>query len=301
MLEDEFGDVVAKARGGLGLDLGQLSAATGIPPADIERIEACALAPSDDQAIALAGALRLRSEPLLDLARGRYAPAPATAGAGPWQVRCLTLSGPGGFTSNTYLLWHEGEADALIVDPGFEPDRITQEIQVLALEPRLIAVTHGHRDHVGQAAALARRWDIPVLLGAEDLALVPSPERTPAFRMVAGGERVPLGRHELSVRAAPGHTAGGRVYAVGDSIPRRPPDEAGRGPDARPAATGVAFVGDTLFAGSIGRTFGGPMDYPVHLETVRQGILGLGPTTRLCPGHGPQTTVGQERAHNPFA
>ncbi len=288
MLEDEFGDVVSKARCGQGLEIRQLAAASGVPAPDIERIEACAFIPAEAQVTALADALGLRSAALVDLAGNRYAPAPLSEAAGPWRVRSLQLSGPGGFTSNTYLLWHAGEVEAVVVDPGFDAARILMEVEALGVKPHLIAVTHGHHDHVGQAAALARKWNLPVLLGSEDIELLAPTGRPPSLRPVAGDDRVPFGRHELTVIAAPGHTAGGRIYAVGD-----------RG-DAGAAAGGIAFVGDTLFAGSIGRTFGGPVDHPVHLETIRR-ILDLAPSTRLCPGHGPQTTVGQERQHNPFA
>ncbi len=288
MLEDEFGDVVSKARWGRGLDFRRLAASSGVPAPDIERIEAGGLTPGEDQVQALAAALGLRTAPLLDLAHGRYAPAPPPDAAGPWRVRALLLSGPGGFTANTYLLWHADEVDCVIVDPGFDAERIVGEVEALGLEPRLVAVTHGHQDHAGQAPSVARRWNIPILLGSEDIELLSSSSRTPSLRPVADGDRVLFGRHDLSVIAAPGHTAGGRVFAVGDFAA------------AGAAAGGVAFVGDTLFAGSIGRTFGGPADYPVHLETIRR-LLGLSPSTRLCPGHGPQTTVGQERQHNPFA
>ncbi|MBM3274881.1 MAG: MBL fold metallo-hydrolase, partial [Candidatus Sericytochromatia bacterium] len=144
--------------------------------------------------------------------------------------------------------------------------------------PRYVIVTHGHHDHVGAARELAEHYGIPALIGEEDLPLVPAGDRR-RLTTVRDGERFALGTGEFRAISAPGHTGGGRCYAVG----------------------GACFVGDTLFASSIGRTFGGPPDYPVHLATVRARILGQSPETRLFPGHGPGTTVAEERDHNPFA
>lgn len=281
MLEDEFGDVVAKARRGLGLEIAQVAGRTGIAPRDLERMEEGALVPGEDEVRILAEALALRPAQLGDLARSRWSPElPAgPEGANGFRVRCLTLANAAGITSNTYLLWREGESDCVVVDPGFEAGKIQDDLARSSLVVRLVAVTHGHHDHVGEAGAIARRWNVPIAIGAEDLAIVPPGARSAAFEPVEDGARLALGSHLLTALAAPGHTAGGRVYIV----------------------DGIAFVGDTLFASSIGRTFGGPPDYPVHLETVRKRVLGMPPETLLFPGHGPRTTVGEEREHNPFA
>ena len=131
---------------------------------------------------------------------------------------------------------------------------------------------------MGAAKEIAEHYGIPALIGAEDLDLVPEGDRR-ALTPAAEGQRFALGGAEFGVLNAPGHTAGGRCYV----------------------APGACFVGDTLFAASIGRTFGGPPDYPIHLATLRAKLLAQSPDTRLFPGHGPVTTVREEREHNPFA
>ncbi|MBM3271148.1 MAG: MBL fold metallo-hydrolase [Candidatus Sericytochromatia bacterium] len=278
MLEDEFGDVIAKARGGLGLRIEDVAARTGIPARQLTRFEGYKADPTDEQVAALAGVLALREGPLRDLARKAWEPAGPSLAWDGWEALTLTLRHITGFSSNTHLLWRVPGGEALLVDPGFEPRTIKRRVADLGLAVRHVAVTHGHSDHVGAARELAEHYGVTALIGAEDLALVPGGDRR-ALTAVADGERFAVGSAEFRAIAAPGHTAGGRCYVV----------------------DGACCVGDTLFAGSIGRTFGGPKDYPVHLATVRARILALPPDTRLLPGHGPGTTVAEERDHNPFA
>ncbi len=278
VLEDEFGDVIAKARSGLGLRVEDVSARTGISIKQLTRFESYRAEPSDEQIAALAEALSLREGPLRDLARKEWQPAPIALAWDGWEAQSMTLRHITGFSSNTHLIWRVAGGEALVVDPGFEPRTIKKAIADLGLAPRYVAVTHGHQDHVGAARELAGQYGVPALIGAEDLPLVSGGERR-ALTTVADGERFAVGDAEFRAFAAPGHTEGGRCYAL----------------------DGACCVGDTLFAASIGRTFGGPKDYPIHLATVRGRILGQAPETRLFPGHGPNTSVAQERDHNPFA
>lgn len=278
MLEDEFGDVIGKARRGLGLTTAELARLTGVPEVEIERFEAYKADPTDAQVVALAQVLTLRPEPLRELARKAWQPEPAVLAWPGWEVHAMTLRDSTGFTSNTYLLWNLPGGEVLIVDPGFEPGTVRKAVTTLGLSPRYVAVTHGHHDHVGAAREIADHYQIPALIGEQDLELVPGRDRG-ALTKVREGQRFALGSGEFRVLDAPGHTAGGRCYLV----------------------PGACFVGDTLFAASIGRTFGGPPDYPIHLATIRGKVLALPPETRLFPGHGPPTTVGEEREHNPVA
>jgi glyoxylase-like metal-dependent hydrolase (beta-lactamase superfamily II) len=278
MLEDEFGDAVGKARRGLGLDADEVGRRTGIPARLLGKFESYKAEPTEEQVAQLAKALQLREGPLRDLARKAWEPAPVSLAWDGWAVQSMTLRHLTGFTSNTHLLWRVPGREAAIVDPGFEPRAIRKAVTDQGLSPRFVIVTHGHHDHVGAARELAEHYGIPALIGEEDLPLVPAGDRK-RLTSVRDGERFTLGTGEFRAIAAPGHTAGGRCYAV----------------------DGACFVGDTLFASSIGRTFGGPPDYPIHLATVRARILGQSPDTRLFPGHGPSTTVAEEREHNPFA
>jgi glyoxylase-like metal-dependent hydrolase (beta-lactamase superfamily II) len=238
-------------------------------------MEAYRLAPDPKQVEVLAKILRLRSLPLLAIAQNKWAPQPSSMDFGDWSIRAFALQSSSGFHSNTYLVWRPASGEAVLVDPGFEPEKIKEAIAALGLKLRYIAVTHGHYDHVGAAAYLASCYTVPIAFGEPDRHLLEKDADIGLFRFVEEGDRLEVG--DSQVLEAYGHTPGGRCYLL----------------------NGACFVGDTLFAGSIGRTFGGPPDYPKHLETLSR-ILDLDPATALFPGHGPATTVREEREFNPF-
>ena len=196
------------------------------------------------------------------------------------------------FAQNCTLVWN-ADLEALIVDPGGEAPRILEALTERNLRPQAVLLTHGHLDHVGAAATVAEAYDIPILgphsadrpwiASLEDQArmfgLPPAPSFEPD-RWLEPGERLTLGIHEFEVRHCPGHTPGHLIFV----------DE----------ASGLALVGDVLFKGSIGRTDLPLGDHRALLASIRHHILPLDDATRLIPGHGPLTTVGAERAHNPL-
>lgn len=204
------------------------------------------------------------------------------------EVRPLTL---GPLRSNCYLVRSSGGRGAVVVDPGAEGGRIAAALGEWGATPRAVLLTHAHADHVGAVAALAERWpDAPVCLHPEDLPLYErAAERAAAWgfrleqppppdRELRDGERLSVDGVELEVRHAPGHSPGGVVFA-GD---------------------GYAFVGDCVFAGSVGRVDLPGADGETLLRSIRERILTLPDETVLWPGHGPETTVGRERSSNPF-
>ncbi|MBU6429155.1 MAG: MBL fold metallo-hydrolase, partial [Cyanobacteria bacterium REEB65] len=173
-LEDEFGDVIAKARRGLGLTLDHVSQMAGLDRKALERLEACQAKPSEAQARRLGEILELRGQPLVELATGTWTPdLPGIDRCGPWKLHTLELHNQAGFTSNTYFLWSETAPECVVVDPGFDAPKILAELARLGLRPCLVAVTHGHHDHVGQAARIAATFKIPAFIGSEDIAIVP--------------------------------------------------------------------------------------------------------------------------------
>jgi glyoxylase-like metal-dependent hydrolase (beta-lactamase superfamily II) len=195
----------------------------------------------------------------------------------------------GEFQENTYLLVDEASKRAALIDPGGEPDRIIEAIEKSGAELDAIWITHAHVDHVGAIAPIKRRWNVPVYLHAKDRRLyeaagiqaqlygIPFEEPPPPEREFADGQSIQLGQIRLSVMHVPGH-APGHVVLYGN---------------------GVAFVGDCIFAGSIGRTdlpFSNPSDLTASLER----IAALPPATVLYPGHGMSTTIMEERESNPF-
>jgi glyoxylase-like metal-dependent hydrolase (beta-lactamase superfamily II) len=148
---------------------------------------------------------------------------------------------------------------------------------------RLVAIclTHGHTDHAEGIERLLRHREVPVYLGPADVNLLGWRPRSDLLAAPKDGLTVRVGRRVVQCLVTPGHTPGGICYRVDDT--QQP----------------VCFVGDTLFAGSVGRSNPSTL-YETHLNSVRTQVLALSPAYRLLPGHGPATTVEEERAHNPF-
>jgi len=201
------------------------------------------------------------------------------------EVRAVPV---GPFQANCFLV-RSGE-DVIVIDPGAEPDRIEALLDAWDAHPGAIVLTHAHVDHVGGVAGLVRRYGAPVYLHAADLPLYeraadhgamfgvsvePAP---PPDHWLEHGQTLSFGAIGLVVRHAPGHSPGG-VVLVGDS---------------------EAFVGDCVFAGSIGRTDLPGGDTGTLLRSIREQILTLPPSTTLYSGHGPATTVETEAESNPF-
>jgi glyoxylase-like metal-dependent hydrolase (beta-lactamase superfamily II) len=196
----------------------------------------------------------------------------------------------GEFQENAYLLSDPDGPGCILIDPGAEPDRLIETVQRSGKSLEAIWLTHAHLDHVGGIAGLKRRWDVPVYLHPLDQELyalasrqaavyeLPSYEQPPAADRTFGeGDVLRLGRLRFDVMHTPGH-APGHVVIHGH---------------------GIAFVGDCLFAGSIGRTdlpFCNPSDLAASLER----IAALPHDTIVYSGHGPATTIALETRSNPF-
>lgn len=194
----------------------------------------------------------------------------------------------GPFQENCYVVARDG--DLLIVDPGDEADRLMEAIDATGLRPRYLLLTHGHLDHVGAVSALQARYDCPVLAPADELPLIEQlplqcqlfglPPMTPprVDRTIADGESLAFGQGTIEAIATPGHSPGGTCFRVGDHV----------------------FVGDTIFQGGVGRTdlWGG--SWPTLERSIRERIFTLPEHLALYPGHGPATTVGDEKRSNPF-
>ncbi len=191
--------------------------------------------------------------------------------------------------------------EAIVIDPGDEVDRILEVITRHNLSVRAILNTHAHIDHVGGLQKIQQATGAPVLMHPEDLALYARldmqaawigmrvPAKVEVDELLKEGDAVRWGRFQARVLHTPGHTGGSVcLYLPADALPEKD-DEPGR-----------LFAGDTLFAGSIGRTDlpGGSLDQ--ILRSLHSKLLALPDDTLVYPGHGPETTIGEERQSNPF-
>ncbi len=198
----------------------------------------------------------------------------------------------GPLACNCSIVADETTREALIIDPGDEIDDILRRMREAGLSPRAIAITHAHIDHIGGAARLKAATGAPVALHAGDLPLydqldwqaewlgVPPPPRAAIDQGLRETEPLRLGGLQFEVLETPGHTPGSICLYV--------PAEA------------HLFAGDTLFAGSVGRTDLPGGDGRQLLHSLHSKLLELPDATQVIPGHGPETSIGRERKSNPF-
>jgi len=197
------------------------------------------------------------------------------------------------FQQNCTLLWCDDSKRAAVVDPGGDIDRILAAVAERGLKLEKILLTHGHLDHVGGTAPLARQLNIPVegphqddqfwieqiTTQAQMFGFPPVETFTPD-RWLTDGETVTVGDEPLEVVHCPGHTPGHVIFFH--------------------RASNLALVGDVLFAGSIGRTDFPKSNHQDLIDSITKKLWPLGDEVRFVPGHGPMSSFGQERETNPF-
>lgn len=198
------------------------------------------------------------------------------------------------FDENTYVVWLEGRRDALVIDPGLEPDLILECLRDHDLTPAVFLNTHGHADHIGGNEVMKQAYpDVPLVIGQGDAVMltdawvnlsavfgtpIVSP---PADRTVRDGEVIEYAGMALEVRDTPGHSPGHVVFVL----------------HGKPCHV---FGGDVLFRGSIGRTDFPGCSFEQLAASIRDKLYVLPNDTVVYPGHGPVTTTGHEKRTNPF-
>jgi hydroxyacylglutathione hydrolase len=264
-LEDTYADVTGKAARGLGLDPIQLAAKRGFTrDAAVAFLEGRF---DEGLAHAIAGDLGLCPQRLAALARGDYAPRPDPGIPG---LRAFNTPF-GDMTVNSYLLWDPESRLAAFIDTGADCDPALGILRAENLTPVAILLTHAHGDHVIELDRLVEKTGAEAWIGENEPldGACPFPD----------GKLFHLGALEISTRPTPGHSPGAISYVV------------------QGLQTPVAFVGDALFAGSMG---GPNISHAEGIASVQSQIFTLPDHTILCPGHGPTTTVAEEKLHNPF-
>ena len=198
------------------------------------------------------------------------------------------------FAEMSYVIWREGKIEALVVDPGFDPEAILAIVRREGLQIVEILNTHGHVDHIAGNAAMKQAFpNAPLVIGRNEASLLIDPELNlsimlgdcltspPADVLLNEGDTRDAAGFTFEILEIPGHSPGSIVYVCKQFAPA------------------FAFGGDVLFAGSVGRTdLGG--DTQLLLKGIKSKLLTLPEDTRIYPGHGPSFTIGREKKSNPY-
>ncbi|AQS58363.1 MBL fold metallo-hydrolase [Desulforamulus ferrireducens] len=196
----------------------------------------------------------------------------------------------GNLEANCYIIGCPATGQAAVLDPGDEAGRILEQLKQAQLTVSAIILTHGHADHIGAVGELKKATGAPVMIHAQDAEALTNPavnlsawlgeilEFKPADRLLQDGDTITVGEVTLEVIHTPGHTLGGICVKTGN----------------------VLFTGDTLFAQSVGRSDFPGGNHTTLIQSIKQKLLVLPEETVVYPGHGGATTIGQEKAHNPY-
>ena len=196
----------------------------------------------------------------------------------------------GNFAVNSYLIHDASTKKCIIIDPGQEPFPVIQYIENHQLQPLFVVNTHGHIDHIEGNGELCDHFSIQVMIGEGDAPMLTDPKKnlshfhgTPVYSPAAGGilhdgDQLDIGESKIRIMETPGHSPGSISLLFDDSI----------------------ICGDVLFSGSIGRTDFPGASYDTLMRTLHEKLLKLPDDTVVYPGHGPKTTIADERANNPF-
>ena len=264
-LEDNAADVIGKAQRGLGISDSELAEKAGVTAQTIRKLREGDF--EESALLNVAPVLGLDGRALCELAKGEWNPKKIESFDGLAQFN----TDYNGMAVNAYLVWDPDNRVAAAFDTGADSREMIRFAKHHKLNVQLILLTHAHPDHVADLPCLREETGADVF--------TPAREPVPGAEPVEEGKQFGLGNLKIDTRLTWGHSPGGMTYVVTGL--------------ARP----IAVVGDSLFASSMG---GGNLSYREALRNNLEKILTLPDETIICPGHGPMTTVGEEKQHNPF-
>lgn len=263
-LEDNVGDIIGKAQRGLRVSDSELAEKAGVPRESLVAVRDEGVI--ENQVLEkIAPILQLNPAALVDLANGKWKPAEVAEIDG----LAMFTTDYDGMTVNSYLAWDPETKAAIAFDTGADCKPMLRRAKSLKIQ--MILLTHAHEDHVADLPRLREET------GAQVYA--PAKEPVAGAELIDEGKQFRMGKIEIDTRSTWGHSSGGVTYVLTGL--------------ARP----IAVVGDSIFAGSMG---GGGVSYDDAVRNNLEKILTLPNETIICPGHGPMTTVGEEKQHNPF-
>jgi len=270
-LEDHLGDVIRKARSMRNVPSGAAATAAGISLAELAALEESGQTGKKINFSALGKLIDLHPAKLEGIASGWL---PSKKDLTVWRELRVFMTASDGMTVNCYLVWDEVTKEGALFDTGFDAKPILDCITENQLQLRHVFITHSHYDHVEALPQI--RTAFPKLRMHSGSKAAPVDQRNKP------NEIIHLGGLRITHRETPGHADDGVTYIAGnwqDDAPH------------------VAVVGDTIFAGSMGNGNG---KWDLAKQKIKEQILSLPPETLVCPGHGPLTTIAEEKEHNPF-
>jgi glyoxylase-like metal-dependent hydrolase (beta-lactamase superfamily II) len=270
-LEDHLGDIIGKARAMSGVSAAAAAGAAGVSVTELSALEATGQTGQRPDFTALANLIGLNPAKLESVASGWL---PAEKDLSVWRELRQISTTEGGNTVHCYLIWDEVTRDAALFDTGWDAAPVFKLVGENQLQLQHLFITHTHADHVAGLQSIRGRF--PKIHLHTDAKGAPPQHRN------RRNDFIMLGSLRITNRETPGHAEDGVTYIIGNW-----PDDAPH----------VAMVGDAIFAGSIGR---GNQSWELARQKVREQILTLPAETLICPGHGPLTTVVEEKEHNPF-